>query len=132
MWVICGRNLSNGTESNKVRYSTDGINWVLSTNNALSSARDSHSSVVFDPSSGLRMWAIGGRMKNAKPLAQVWYSPATTIPTNTPTNSPTNTQTSTPTSTPTVNCCQLAANWTVPSLVISSGVAVDMSQHRVY
>ncbi len=57
MWVMGGYNLTGVSGyKNDVWYSTDGVNWTRATANANWSAREGHSSVVYDN----KMWIIGG------------------------------------------------------------------------
>jgi dihydrofolate reductase len=55
MWVIGGQG-SNNTYKKDVWHSTNGVTWKQATATAAFSARNSHTSVVFDN----KMWVIGG------------------------------------------------------------------------
>lgn len=57
LWVIGGQ---DGSRKNDVWSSVDGQTWVQVTAAAAFSARDGHSSVVFDDGGGEKMWVIGG------------------------------------------------------------------------
>ena len=74
LWIL-GGSLSSGrrdqipTESlNDVWSSVDGVNWKQETANAPWSARDSHTTLVFDN----KIWVIGGGFRGA--YSDVWSS----------------------------------------------------------
>jgi hypothetical protein len=67
MWVMGGYDASG--QKNDVWYSTNGVNWTQATANAGWSARDGHTSVVFDN----KMWVIGGISAGGY-RNDVWYS----------------------------------------------------------
>ncbi len=72
MWVIGGSDGTTGFgggSKNDVWFSTNGIDWTQATDNAAFSARQNHSSAVFDG----KMWVITGTGNQGK--SDVWYSP---------------------------------------------------------
>ena len=54
---------------NDVWYSIDGNNWVQATDDAVWSARDTHTSLVYDN----KMWVLGG-YDGSNDKNDVWYS----------------------------------------------------------
>ncbi|NLI79630.1 MAG: hypothetical protein GX442_24700, partial [Candidatus Riflebacteria bacterium] len=70
MWVIGG---TDGSIKNDVWSSGDGVNWVQATPAPAFPARFQHSSVVFDPGTGPKMWVIGGY--TTVPINDTWFSP---------------------------------------------------------
>ncbi|MDH5388608.1 MAG: hypothetical protein OEY06_09170 [Gammaproteobacteria bacterium] len=57
LWLIGG---SEGTKTNDVWSSSNGINWAQQTTNAEFSARRFHQAVNFNDGSGNKLWLIGG------------------------------------------------------------------------
>jgi hypothetical protein len=74
MWISCGTSpgASPSTYLNDVWYSSNGVDWSLATNNALSLGRDAHSFFVIDD----KIWIAGGYDGDVIPgdLNDVWYS----------------------------------------------------------
>lgn len=71
IWVIGGYASEyeyEGEDQNDVWYSSDGITWTEATDAAPFSAREGHSSVVFDD----KMWVIGGN--DGEDKNDAWYS----------------------------------------------------------
>ena len=69
IWVLGGSTTNSGEiNKNDVWYSTDGSNWVEASTNAAWSARNSHSSVVFDN----KILVLGGYDGGNK--KDVWHS----------------------------------------------------------
>jgi outer membrane protein assembly factor BamB len=73
MWVMGGYDGIGDSFLNDVWYSSDGVNWTRATAHAGWSAREGHTSVVFDD----KMWVLGGWLGgwgHAGDKNDVWYS----------------------------------------------------------
>jgi leucine-zipper-like transcriptional regulator 1 len=72
IWVIGG--WGDTGFMNDIWNSSDGVTWNPVTGTANFLPRSSHTSVVFDNGSGLKMWVIGGGRWPGPPLNDVWSS----------------------------------------------------------
>jgi hypothetical protein len=80
MYVIGGFDgiLGPNGDTSDVWSSTDGVTWSQVTPAASFTPRNSHTSEVFDPGTGLKMWVLCGKLNpNFGPplLNDVWHSP---------------------------------------------------------
>ncbi len=70
LWVIGGFLSSNTLGGNDVWYSSDGVDWILASDNGAFSKRAGHQSHVL----GDKIWVIGGESINgAGELNDVWF-----------------------------------------------------------